>query len=89
MPRWNRYQAVYQDIVRNTSTPLAPWYVVPADHKWFARVVIISTIVAALEQLDLKFPRADKASLREFKEVRAALEHEGKGKRQKKSGPKA
>jgi len=87
--RWNRYQAVYQDIVRNTSTPLAPWYVVPADHKWFARVVIISTIVAALEQLDLKFPRADKASLREFKEVRAALEQEGKGKRQKKSGPKA
>jgi PPK2 family polyphosphate:nucleotide phosphotransferase len=83
--RWNRYQAVYQDIVRHTSTPVAPWYVVPADHKWFARVVIISTIVAALEQLDLKFPRADKASLREFKEVRAALEHEGKGRRQNKS----
>ena len=81
--RWNRYQAVYQDIVRHTSTPVAPWYVVPADHKWFARVVIISTIIAALEQLDLKFPHADKASLREFKEVRAALEQEGKGKRQK------
>ena len=87
--RWNRYQAVYQDIVRHTSTPVAPWYVVPADHKWFARVVTISTIVAALEQLDLKFPRADKASLREFKEVREALEHEGKGKRQNKSDTKA
>ena len=87
--RWNRYQAVYQDIVRHTSTPVAPWYVVPADHKWFARVVIISTIVAALERLDLKFPRADKASLREFKDVRAALEHEGKGKRQNKSDAKA
>jgi PPK2 family polyphosphate:nucleotide phosphotransferase len=87
--RWNRYQAVYQDIVRHTSTPVAPWYVVPADHKWFARVVIISTIVAALEQLDLKFPRADKASLREFKDVRAALEHEGKGKRQSKSDTQA
>jgi len=87
--RWNRYQAVYQDIVRHTSTPVAPWYVVPADHKWFARVVIISTIVAALEQLDLKFPHADKASLREFKEVRAALEHEGKGKRQNKSDTQA
>jgi len=81
--RWSRYQAVYQDIVRHTSTPVAPWYVVPADHKWFARVVIISTIVAALERLDLKFPHADKESLREFKEVRAALEQEGKGKRQK------
>jgi PPK2 family polyphosphate:nucleotide phosphotransferase len=87
--RWSRYQAVYQDIVRHTSTPSAPWHVVPADHKWFARVVIISTIVAALKQLDLKFPRVDKASLREFKEVRAALEHEGKGKRQKKSDAKA
>jgi len=87
--RWNRYQAVYQDIVRHTSTPVAPWYVVPADHKWFARVVIISTIVAALEQLDLKFPHADKASLREFKQVRAALEHEGKGKRQSKSDTQA
>ena len=75
---WKRYQAVYQDIVRHTSTPLAPWYVVPADYKWFARVVIGSAIVAALEKLDLKFPRADKASLQEFKEVRKALEEEGK-----------
>ncbi len=75
---WPRYMAVYQDIVRHTSTALAPWYVVPADHKWFARVVIGSAIVSALESLDLHFPRADKASLREFKQVRAALEHEGK-----------
>jgi PPK2 family polyphosphate:nucleotide phosphotransferase len=76
---WPRYQAVYQDIVRQTATPFAPWYVVPADHKWFARVVIGSVIVAALERLDLHFPRADKASLREFDEVRKALEQEGKG----------
>jgi PPK2 family polyphosphate:nucleotide phosphotransferase len=70
---WPRYMAVYQDIVRHTSTPLAPWHVVPADHKWFARVVIGSAIVSALEKLDLKYPRADKASLREFKQVRTAL----------------
>ena len=76
--RWSRYEAVYQDIVRHTATPAAPWYVVPADHKWFARVVIGSVIVKALGALDLKFPRADKASLREFDEVRKALEHEGK-----------
>jgi PPK2 family polyphosphate:nucleotide phosphotransferase len=79
--RWHRYQAVYQDIVRHTSTPSAPWYVVPADHKWFARVVIGSTIVAALEGLDLHFPRVDPASLKEFKAVRTALEHEGKEKK--------
>jgi len=75
---WPRYQAVYQDIVRHTSTALAPWYVVPADHKWFARVVIGSVIVSALDKLDLKFPRADKASLQEFKQVRKALLDEGK-----------
>src|SRR5512141_2977080 len=71
---WPRYMAVYQDIVRHTSTAVAPWYVVPADHKWFARVVIGSAIVSTLETLTLRFPRADKASLQEFKGVREALE---------------
>jgi PPK2 family polyphosphate:nucleotide phosphotransferase len=88
---WARYQAVYQDIVRHTSTSFAPWYVVPADHKWFARVVIGSAIVSALEGLNLHFPRADKASLLEFEKVREALEQEGKGrgkKISKKAGPK-
>lgn len=78
---WPRYQAVYQDIVRHTATAHAPWYVVPADHKWFARVVIGSVINAALEKLDLRFPRADKASLTEFEQVRKALEKEGNGNR--------
>jgi PPK2 family polyphosphate:nucleotide phosphotransferase len=80
---WNRYQAVYQDIVRHTASPHAPWVVVPADHKWFARVVIGSAIVAALERLDLHFPRVDKASEAEFKKVRKALEQEGEGGRNK------
>ncbi len=52
---------------------------VPADHKWFARVVIGSAIVSALEKLDLKFPKVDAASLQEFKKVRQALQEEGKG----------
>src|ERR1700676_2736205 len=76
---WNRYQAVYQDIVRHTSTAIAPWHVVPADHKWFARVVIGSAIVSTLDTLNLRFPRVDKASLQEFKRVRQALLEEGKG----------
>ncbi|MGY8679457.1 polyphosphate kinase 2 family protein [Bradyrhizobium sp. UFLA05-153] len=80
---WPRYQAVYQDIVRHTAMTHAPWYVVPADHKWFARVVIGSVIVAALERLDLQFPRADRASLREFKAVQQALEGEAKGGRKR------
>jgi PPK2 family polyphosphate:nucleotide phosphotransferase len=86
---WNRYMAVYQDIVRHTSTAVAPWHVVPADHKWFARVVIGSAIVSALEALNLRFPRVDKASLQEFEQVREALLKEGKGGRNKakKAGP--
>jgi PPK2 family polyphosphate:nucleotide phosphotransferase len=86
---WARYMAVYQDIVRHTSTPSAPWYVVPADHKWFARVVIGSAIVSALEGLNLHFPRADKASLREFKQVRQALESQGKSRGAKKAAARA
>jgi PPK2 family polyphosphate:nucleotide phosphotransferase len=80
---WNRYMAVYQDIVRHTSTAAAPWHVVPADHKWFARVVIGSAIVSTLETLNLRFPRVDKASLQEFKRVREALLQEGKGGRKR------
>ena len=75
---WAKYQAAYQEVVRHTSTRSAPWHVVPADHKWFARVVIGSTIVSALDRLDLHFPKVDKADLSEFKLVREALLAEGK-----------
>jgi PPK2 family polyphosphate:nucleotide phosphotransferase len=81
---WPRYMAAYQDIIRHTATAQAPWHVVPADHKWFARVVIGSAIVSALDALNLKFPRADKASLEEFKQVRKALLAEAKGRAMKK-----
>ena len=81
---WPRYMAAYQDMIRHTSTAEAPWHVVPADHKWFARVVIGSAIVSALDALNLKFPRADKASLEEFKQVRKALLAEAKGRARKK-----
>jgi PPK2 family polyphosphate:nucleotide phosphotransferase len=76
---WPKYQAAYQEVIRHTSTKAAPWHVVPADHKWFARVVIGSTIVSALDKLDLQFPKVDKADLSEFKQVRQALLSEGKG----------
>jgi PPK2 family polyphosphate:nucleotide phosphotransferase len=77
--RWQDYQMAYEDMIRHTATPGAPWHVVPADYKWFARVVIGSAIVATLDGLKLKFPKVDKASLRQFAGVRAALEHEGNG----------
>jgi PPK2 family polyphosphate:nucleotide phosphotransferase len=75
---WDKYQAAYQDMIRHTSSPAAPWIAVPADHKWFSRLVISSAIVGALEKLDLRFPKVDKAAQEEFKVVRAALENEGK-----------
>jgi PPK2 family polyphosphate:nucleotide phosphotransferase len=75
---WDKYQAAYQDMIRHTATPVAPWHVVPADHKWFARVVIGSTIVSALDRLDLHYPKVKAAPLEEFKKVRAALENEAK-----------
>jgi PPK2 family polyphosphate:nucleotide phosphotransferase len=74
---WDKYQDAYQDLVANTATEYAPWHVVPADRKWFSRVVIGSAIVDALEKLDLAFPEVDGDALKEFKLVREALEKEG------------
>ena len=76
---WPRYQAAYQDMIRHTSTKEAPWFVVPADHKWFSRLVIGSVIVSTLESLNLRFPRVDKDMLEGFAKVRKALESEVKG----------
>ncbi|TAK49094.1 MAG: polyphosphate kinase 2 family protein [Xanthobacteraceae bacterium] len=75
---WDKYMAAYQDMVRHTTQPDAPWFVVPADRKWFARVVIGTAIVEAMEKLQLAYPRVDKVSLKEFADVRRALEAEGK-----------
>ncbi len=76
---WAKYQAAYQDLIRHTSTKQAPWHIVPADHKWFARVVIGSAIVSALDKLGLHFPDVEKADRSEFKQVREALLAEGRG----------
>jgi PPK2 family polyphosphate:nucleotide phosphotransferase len=76
---WDKYQAAYQDVIRHTSAKHAPWHVVPADHKWFARAVISSAIVGAMEKLDLRYPEVDKATAGELKKVREALEKEEGG----------
>jgi PPK2 family polyphosphate:nucleotide phosphotransferase len=73
---WDKYQAAYQDVIRHTATSFAPWHVVPADHKWFARVVISSAIVSAMEKLDLQFPKIDKSLIDDFASARLALEQE-------------
>ena len=63
----------YDETIRHTATKDAPWYVVPADHKWFTRLVVAATLVERLEALDLKFPKLDEASLAELEKIRAEL----------------
>jgi PPK2 family polyphosphate:nucleotide phosphotransferase len=74
--RWDDYMAAYEDMIRHTSTPDAPWHVVPADHKWFTRLVVAATVADAMSTLDLKFPTVDRAKRRELGAVRAALKRE-------------
>jgi PPK2 family polyphosphate:nucleotide phosphotransferase len=73
---WDRYVEAYDDMIRETSTPEAPWYVVPADHKPFSRLVVAGALVEALDRLDLRFPEVDKARLKEMKRLREAMEKE-------------
>jgi len=73
---WDKYMRAYEDMIRNTSTKQAPWYVVPADHKWFTRLVVAEAVIDALECLDLSFPAVDAEKRKELKAARAALERE-------------
>jgi PPK2 family polyphosphate:nucleotide phosphotransferase len=73
---WDEYQEAYEDMIRNTSTKDAPWYVVPADNKWFTRIVIASAIIETLQSLDLHFPKVGKAKLRELAAAKHALLNE-------------
>ena len=70
---WRDYQTAYEDAIRQTAAPHAPWVVVPADTKWFARIVVAAAIVDALESLNLSFPRVDGGRRRELEAGRALL----------------
>jgi PPK2 family polyphosphate:nucleotide phosphotransferase len=70
---WDDYMKAYEDAIRDTATPDAPWYVVPADHKWFTRVVVASAIIDTLAGLDLRYPRVDGPKRAELEEVKQAL----------------
>ncbi len=73
---WDDYMRAYEEVVRETSTPEAPWIVVPSDHKWFARTVVAETIVKSLESLDLRYPAVSQEARDEMVAARAALESE-------------
>jgi PPK2 family polyphosphate:nucleotide phosphotransferase len=73
---WNDYAEAYEDMIRATAAKHAPWYVVPADNKWFSRLVVAAAIIAALGALDLEFPKLDDGRQAELAAARAALERE-------------
>ena len=70
---WREYMAAYEDTIRATATPEAPWYVVPADNKWFTRLVVAAAVVDALDSLDLHYPRVTKAQRKQLAAARAEL----------------
>ena len=70
---WDDYQEAYEEVVQNTATKRAPWYLIPADNKWYGRLVIASAIIDALNGLDLKFPDVDKEKKKELDAIQQAL----------------
>jgi PPK2 family polyphosphate:nucleotide phosphotransferase len=71
--KWGSYMRAYEEMIRNTASECAPWYVVPADHKWFTRLVVAEVIVEALESLELSYPKVSRAKRKELAAVRTAL----------------
>lgn len=73
---WDKYMDAYEDMIRNTASEHAPWYVVPADNKWFTRLVVAAAIVDAMHGLKLKFPKVDKRKRKELEAIESALKRE-------------
>jgi len=70
---WDQYQDAYEDMIQNTAAKHAPWYVVPADNKWFTRVVVAAAVIDTLAALDLEYPKVDAAKLKELAAAKMAL----------------
>ncbi|MCL4799875.1 MAG: polyphosphate kinase 2 family protein [Burkholderiales bacterium] len=70
---WKDYMRAYEDMIRRTAAEHAPWYVIPADNKWFTRLAVATAIVAGIGRLDLAFPKVDAAKRKDFAEARKAL----------------
>jgi len=70
---WNSYMNAYEDMIRHTAAPHAPWYVVPADNKWFSRLVVAAALVEAMEGLDLRYPRVGPEKNKELVAARRML----------------
>ena len=71
---WDDYASAYEDMIAETSTKHAPWYVVPADNKWYTRIVVAAAIVDTLQELELAYPTVDREKKKELEQARAQLE---------------
>jgi PPK2 family polyphosphate:nucleotide phosphotransferase len=78
--RWDDYQDAYEDAIRHTATEHAPWVIVPADKKWFARWVVAATVIDALEDLDLAFPKVTPEKRKELEQGRRLLRGHRRGR---------
>jgi polyphosphate kinase 2 (PPK2 family) len=70
---WDDYMDAYEDMIRHTATPEAPWYVVPADNKWFTRVAVAAAIIETLVSLNLHYPKVSEETLGRLEEARQTL----------------
>jgi polyphosphate kinase 2 (PPK2 family) len=70
---WASYMSAYEEMIQGTATEAAPWYVVPADNKWFTRLVVAAAVIEGLASLDLQYPKLDDAQLKELAATRAEL----------------
>ena len=71
---WDDYMEAYEEMIQNTATKEAPWYVVPADNKWFTRVVVAAGVIEGLASLDLHYPKVSEAKLKELAAAKRALQ---------------
>jgi PPK2 family polyphosphate:nucleotide phosphotransferase len=73
---WNDYQKAYEDVFNNTSTKWAPWYIIPADRKWFTHLAVSTVIHSAMKGLDLEYPKPGKEHLQDLADAKKLLESE-------------
>ncbi len=73
---WDDYQRAFEGVLSNTSTEYAPWYIIPADHKWYMRTLVGDIIVHTMESLPLKYPKVNKSQLEEIQQAKEILEGE-------------
>lgn len=85
---WDAYMDAYEEMFNNTSTPHAPWYIIPADHKWFARLAVVSAIYETLDRLHLAYPKVTREQQDALLQAKAEMENEPGDAVTKKRAPK-